>query len=272
MGRVVAITSGKGGVGKTTSAAALATGLAQSGARTIAIDLDIGLRNLDLAMGFEGRIVHDLLGVVNDKVPLASAVLCDPDNQDLHCLAAPQTQSKDKLTRQTMIELIDMLREEYDWVVIDTPAGIEPSTTHALEQSDDAIVVLNPELASIRDADRVLGLIGELADDQERHGRHPTQEHLLLTRYAPRLVWAQEQIGYRDVSEHLHIPVLGVIPESPNILRATNRGHSVIQTDNRASTAYQNTVARLQGQQRPLVVPERTKPNLIQRLAARYDP
>lgn len=271
MGRVVAITSGKGGVGKTTTAAALATGLAQSGARTIAIDLDIGLRNLDLAMGMEGRIVHDLLGVMNDNVPLASAVLHDPNNQYLHCLAAPQTQSKDNLNRQRMIELIDMLRDEYEWIVIDTPAGIESSTTHAIEQSDDAIVVLNPELASIRDADRVLGLVGELAGEQEQRGRRPTQEHLLVTRYAPRLVWAQEQIGYRDVSKHLHVPILGVIPESSDILRSTNRGYSVIQTDNQASMAYQNTVARLQGQPRPLIVPERTKPNLIQRWASRYD-
>ncbi|WP_290651968.1 septum site-determining protein MinD [Aquisalimonas sp.] len=252
MGKIVVVTSGKGGVGKTTSSAALATGLARAGHRTVVVDFDVGLRNLDLVMGCERRVVYDFVNVINGDANLNQALIRDKRVDGLYVLAASQTRDKDALTSEGVERVLDELRDQFDYVVCDSPAGIERGALMAMYFADDAIVVTNPEVSSVRDSDRVLGILSSKSRRAEQGGE-PVKEHLLLTRYSPDRVKRGEMLSLEDVGEILSIDLLGVIPESQAVLNASNAGIPVILEDESdAGQAYADGVARFLGQERPL--------------------
>lgn len=249
MARIIVVTSGKGGVGKTTSSAAIASGLALKGKKTAVIDFDIGLRNLDLIMGCERRVVYDFVNVINGESTLNQALIRDKRNENLYILPASQTRDKEALTVDGVQRILDELAEmEFDFVVCDSPAGIEQGALMALYFADEAIVTTNPEVSSVRDSDRILGILDSKSRRAEQ-GLEPVKQHLLLTRYNPARVTQGEMLSVQDVEEILHIPLLGVIPESQAVLNASNKGTPVIfdeQSD--AGQAYDDTVSRLLGE------------------------
>lgn len=249
MGKVIVTTSGKGGVGKTTSAAALGTGLALRGFKTVVIDFDVGLRNLDLIMGCERRVVFDFINVIHGDARLAQALIRDKRIDTLSILPASQTRDKDALTQKGVVAVIDELCQNFDYVVCDSPAGIETGAVRAMYCADEAVVVTNPEISSVRDSDRILGLLASKTRRAER-GEAPVIAHLLLTRYDPARVARGEMLNIDDVLEILAIPLLGIIPESQAVLRASNTGTPVIldETSN-AGQAYADAVSRLLGEQ-----------------------
>ncbi|MCL4111101.1 UNVERIFIED_CONTAM: hypothetical protein GTU68_033408 [Idotea baltica] len=240
MARIIVVTSGKGGVGKTTSSAAIASGLALKGKKTAVIDFDIGLRNLDLIMGCERRVVYDFVNVINGEATLNQAMIKDKRTENLFILPASQTRDKDALTKDGVRRVFDELDEMgFDFIICDSPAGIEQGALMALYFADEAIVTTNPEVSSVRDSDRIL-----------EDGLEPVKTHLLLTRYNPARVTQGEMLSVEDVEEILHISLLGVIPESQAVLNASNKGVPVIfdeATD--AGMAYNDTVERLLGSQ-----------------------
>ncbi|QGG79643.1 septum site-determining protein MinD [Litorivicinus lipolyticus] len=253
MAKIITVTSGKGGVGKTTSSAAIATGLAQKGHKTCVIDFDVGLRNLDLIMGVERRVVYDFVNVIQGEASLNQAMIKDKRTPNLFILPASQTRDKDALSQegvgQVLSELVDDLGFEY--IVCDSPAGIEKGAFLALYYADVAIVVTNPEVSSVRDSDRILGILQSKSKKAEDGGQ--IEEHLLLTRYSPERVDKGEMLSLEDVQDILSIDVLGVIPESPDVLSASNAGEPVIKAvDTDAGQAYQDAVDRLLGEERPL--------------------
>lgn len=267
MGKIIVMTSGKGGVGKTTSSAAFATGLALRGFKTVVIDFDVGLRNLDLIMGCERRVVYDFVNVVHGEATLKQALIKDKRYDTLYVLAASQTRDKDALTQEGVEKVLDELTKEgFDFVVCDSPAGIEKGAHLAMYFADHAVVVVNPEVSSVRDSDRILGLLSSKTRRAEK-GEAAIQQHLLLTRYNPNRVEAGEMLSVKDVEEILGISVVGVIPESENVLAASNAGVPVILDDNsNAGHAYKDTVARILGQERPLRFIEPTKKGFFQRV------
>ncbi|MGO4002521.1 MULTISPECIES: septum site-determining protein MinD [Pseudomonas] len=247
MAKILVVTSGKGGVGKTTTSAAIGTGLAMRGHKTVIVDFDVGLRNLDLIMGCERRVVYDFVNVVNGEANLQQALIKDKRLENLYVLAASQTRDKDALTTEGVEKVLMQLKEDFDFVVCDSPAGIEKGAHLAMYFADEAIVVTNPEVSSVRDSDRMLGLLASKSRRAER-GEDPIKEHLLITRYHPERVSKGEMLGVEDVKEILSVTLLGVIPESQAVLKASNQGVPVILDDQSdAGQAYSDTVDRLLG-------------------------
>jgi septum site-determining protein MinD len=249
LAKIIVVTSGKGGVGKTTSAAALATGLALQGKRTAVVDFDVGLRNLDLIMGCERRVVFDLINVINGEARLNQALIKDKRVDGLQVLATSQTRDKDALTREGVDRVLEDLRQDFDYIVCDSPAGIEHGAQIALYFADEAIVVTNPEVSSVRDSDRMVGILASKSRRAERN-EEPVKSHVLITRYDPDRVQRGEMLKVEDVVEMLALPLLGVIPESESVLQASNIGAPVVLDEgSKAGQAYRDAVARYLGEQ-----------------------
>ena len=266
MAKIIVVTSGKGGVGKTTSAAAIATGLALRGNKTVVIDFDVGLRNLDLIMGCERRVVYDLVNVIQGEAGLNQALIRDKRVDNLHILPASQTRDKDALTLEGVEAVLEKLSEDFDYILCDSPAGIERGAQLAMYFADEAIVVTNPEVSSVRDSDRILGLLASKTRRAER-GDEPIRERLLITRYNPERVDSGDMLNLDDIREILAIDLLGLIPESEAVLRASNQGIPVTHDANSdAGQAYNDTVARLLGEEIPLRFHEYQKKGLLSRV------
>jgi len=249
LAKIIVVTSGKGGVGKTTTSASFATGLAIKGYKTVVIDFDVGLRNLDLIMNCERRVVYDLINVIKEEATLNQALIKDKRCDNLFILPASQTRDKDTLTQEGVQRVLNELAQDFDMIVCDSPAGIERGAMMALYFADEAIVVTNPEVSSVRDSDRILGILKSKSLRAEK-GEPPIKEHLLLTRYDPERVANGQMLSVEDVQEILAIPLLGVIPESKTVLHASNEGVPVIwHEESAAGGAYQDAVARFLGEQ-----------------------
>ena len=252
MARIIVVTSGKGGVGKTTTSAAIAMGLAKRGHKTAVIDFDVGLRNLDLIMGCERRVVYDFVNVINGEASLNQALIRDKNCNQLYILPASQTRDKDALTLEGVGRVLDELSRDFQYIVCDSPAGIEKGAYLALYYADDAFVVTNPEVSSVRDSDRMLGILASKSRRAERN-EEPVKEYLLLTRYDPSRVKSGEMLGLDDVQDILSLQLLGIIPESKSVLSASNAGIPVILDEkSEAGQAYEDVVARYLGEDRPL--------------------
>ena len=267
MTRIVVVTSGKGGVGKTTTSAAISSGLALRGYKTAVIDFDVGLRNLDLIMGCERRVVYDFVNVINGEARLNQALIKDKHCENLFVLPASQTRDKDALTEEGVETVFKELENmDFDYVICDSPAGIEGGAVLALTFADEAVITTNPEVSSVRDSDRIVGIL-QSKSRRAVESREPVKEHLLLTRYAPKRVEDGEMLSYKDVQELLRIPLIGVIPESEAVLHASNQGTPAIHlkgTD--VAEAYADVVARFLGEERPLRFISYEKPGLMKRL------
>lgn len=267
MTEIIVVTSGKGGVGKTTTSASIACGLARLGKRVAVIDFDIGLRNLDLIMGCERRVVYDFVNVIQGECTLKQALIRDKRLESLYVLAASQTRDKDALTADGVRRVLDELAADgFDFILCDSPAGIEKGAHLAMYFADRAVVVVNPEVSSVRDSDRILGLLASKTLRAEK-GNGGVREHLLLTRYSPRRVATGEMMSVADVKEILGLDVVGVIPESADVLTASNAGTPVIlHEDSIVSHAYQDAVGRLLGEAIPLRFIEEPKKGFFSRL------
>lgn len=261
MAKIIVVTSGKGGVGKTTTSAAIGTGLALKGNKTVIIDFDVGLRNLDLIMGCERRVVYDFVNVLNNEANLTQTLIKDKRVENLFVLPASQTRDKDALTQEGVEKVLNELSETFDFIICDSPAGIEKGAQMALYFADEAIVVTNPEVSSVRDSDRILGILQSKSKRAEQGGE-PVKEHLLLTRYNPARVEEGEMLSVSDVEDILAIPLMGVIPESEAVLKASNQGEPVIHNQEaNAGKAYSDAVDRLLGETvefRFLTVPKKS--------------
>jgi septum site-determining protein MinD len=243
--RVITITSGKGGVGKTTTTANLGTALALQGAKVVVIDADIGLRNLDVVMGVENRIVYDLVDVVEGRARLRQALIKDKRVTELYLLPAAQTRDKDSVSSEDMVALIGQMRTDFDFVLIDSPAGIEGGFRNAIAGADEVLIVTTPEVSSVRDADRVVGLV-------EAAEKGPPR--LIINRIKPRLVHRGEMLSVEEVVEILAIAPIGVIPEDEAILSSTNRGEAVVlNQQSQARQAFLNTARRIVGEDVPFI-------------------
>jgi septum site-determining protein MinD len=269
LAKVIVVTSGKGGVGKTTTSAAFAAGLALRGHKTVVIDFDVGLRNLDLIMGCERRVVFDFINVINGDANLNQALIKDKRVDNLYIFPTSQTRDKDALKRDAVSRVFDELKKEFDYIVCDSPAGIEHGALTALYLADHAVVVTNPEVSSVRDSDRIIGILASKSRRAEQN-MEPVKEHLLLTRYSTERVARGEMLTVEDVQEILSIPLLGVIPESESVLRASNTGTPVIlDDDSPAGRAYQDAVARFLGEQREMRYVKPEKKGLLRSLFGR---
>ena len=262
------LTSGKGGVGKTTSAAAVAAGLALRGHRTVVIDFDVGLRNLDLIMGCERRVVFDFINVIQGVAKLSQALIRDKRLETLWLLPASQTRDKDALTEEGVASVIKELRDKFDWVICDSPAGIERGATLAMRFADTAVIVTNPEVSSVRDSDRIIGLLDSKTEKAEKGQR--IDKHILITRFDAQRAARGEMLNIEDVLDILSTPLLGIIPESEEVLRASNLG-SPITLNNAASAAaraYVYAARRLKGDDVPMSIPSDRK-GLLDKLFGR---
>ncbi len=238
-GKVLTITSGKGGVGKSTTSANLALGLALKGKKVVAIDLDIGLRNLDMILGLENRIVYDVVNIVEKTCKLNQALIKDKRTENLYLIAAAQTRDKSAVTSNQIKELTEELKKDYDFVILDSPAGIEGGFKNAMEPADEVIIVTTPEISAVRDADRVIGIL-EANDKKEMS--------LIINRIDPTLVKKGDMMSKDDVLQVLSIPLIGVVPEDKNIVSYTNLGEpSILHKDSKSGQAYKNIVQRLLG-------------------------
>jgi septum site-determining protein MinD len=251
LARIIVVTSGKGGVGKTTTSAAIAMGLAKKGHKTAVIDFDVGLRNLDLIMGCERRVVYDFINVINGEASLNQALIKDKNCNQLYILAASQTRDKDALSQEGVGKVLEELSKDFKYIICDSPAGIERGAHLAMYFADDAFVVTNPEVSSVRDSDRMLGILSSKSRRAEEN-KEPIKEYLLLTRYSPDRVKLGEMLSVDDVQEILSLHLLGVIPESKSVLNASNSGIPVILDEKSdAGQAYSDIVARYLGENRP---------------------
>lgn len=271
MAKIIVITSGKGGVGKTTSSAAMAAGLASRGFKTVVIDFDIGLRNLDLIMGCERRVVFDFVNVIRDEANIKQALIKDKRLENLYILPASQTRDKDALTKEGVEKILDELKKDFDYILCDSPAGIERGATLAMYFADIAIVVSNPEVSSVRDSDRMLGILDSKSRRAEL-GLEPVKQHLLLTRYSLTRVEKGDMLSVDDVLDILSIPLLSVIPESQAVLRASNAGIPVtLNGESDAHQAYADAVSRLLGEEIPFKFIKLEKKSLLRRLFGREE-
>jgi septum site-determining protein MinD len=266
LAEIIVVTSGKGGVGKTTTSASLACGLARHGKKVAVIDFDVGLRNLDLIMGCERRVVYDFVNVIHGEASLKQALIKDKRFDNLFVLAASQTRDKDALTTEGVQKVLDDLAEDgFDYIVCDSPAGIEKGAFLAMYFADQAVVVVNPEVSSVRDSDRILGLLASKTRRAEAGER--VKEHLLLTRYSPSRVETGEMLSIGDVEEVLGLKTIGVIPESGDVLNASNKGEPVIlDMESPAGQAYDDAVARLMGEERPMRFTQADKKGFFSKL------
>ena len=270
MAEIIVVTSGKGGVGKTTTSASLACGLARHGKKVAVIDFDVGLRNLDLIMGCERRVVYDLINVINEEIKLSQALIKDKQLDKLFILAASQTRDKDALKQEGVERVLEELKAmEFDFIVCDSPAGIETGALMAMHYADEALVVTNPEVSSVRDSDRILGMLNSKTK-RAIEGKEPVKEHLLITRYNPNRVEGGQMLSLEDIHEILRTPLIGVIPESEVVLQASNQGLPAIHmkgTD--VAEAYADVIARFLGEDKPMRFVEAVKPGFFKRLFSR---
>jgi septum site-determining protein MinD len=255
MAKVLVVTSGKGGVGKTTSTAALGAALAQSGQKVVVVDFDVGLRNLDLVMGAERRVVYDLINVVQGVAKLQQALIRDKRLETLSLLPASQTRDKDALTEVGVARVVRDLRDKFDWVICDSPAGIERGATLAMRYADAAVIVTNPEVSSVRDSDRIIGLLDSKTERAEKG--QTVEKHILITRYDAGRAARGEMLNIKDVLDILSTPLLGIVPESEEVLRASNVGSPVTLSDpgSAPARAYMDAANRLKGQEIPMTIP-----------------
>ncbi|KQV97531.1 septum site-determining protein MinD [Rhizobacter sp. Root1221] len=267
MAKIVVVTSGKGGVGKTTTSASFASGLALAGHKTAVIDFDVGLRNLDLIMGCERRVVYDLINVIHNEANLNQALIKDKQCDNLFVLAASQTRDKDALTQDGVERVLKELAEMgFAYIVCDSPAGIETGALMAMHFADEALIVTNPEVSSVRDSDRILGMLSSKTK-RAIEGLDPIKEHLLITRYNPSRVVGGQMLSLEDIQEILRTPLIGVVPESETVLDASNQGLPAVHlagTD--VSEAYKDVVARFLGEERPMRFVDAEKPGFFKRL------
>ena len=259
MAKVLVVTSGKGGVGKTTSTAALGAALAQSGQNVAVVDFDVGLRNLDLVMGAERRVVFDLINLVQGVAKLPQALIRDKRLENLWLLPASQTRDKDALTDEGVGRVIAELKSRFDWILCDSPAGIERGATLAMRYADEAVIVTNPEVSSVRDSDRIIGMLDSKTVRAERGER--VEKHILITRYDPARAARGEMLNIDDILEILATPLLGIIPESQDVLKASNVGSPVTlnNAESAPARAYTDASRRLMGEQVAMVVPAERK-------------
>jgi septum site-determining protein MinD len=270
MTKIVVVTSGKGGVGKTTTSASFAAGLALKGFKTVVIDFDVGLRNLDLIMGCERRVVYDFINVIHNEANLNQALIKDKQCENLFVLAASQTRDKDALTQDGVERVLnDLAGMGFDYIVCDSPAGIETGALMAMHFADEALVVTNPEVSSVRDSDRILGMLGSKTK-RAIEGKEPIKEHLLITRYNPNRVQDGQMLSLEDIQDILRIKLIGVIPESENVLQASNQGVPAVHLQGtEVSEAYKDVIERFLGNDKPLRFIEAQKPGLLKRLFGR---
>jgi septum site-determining protein MinD len=266
MAKIVVVTSGKGGVGKTTTSASFASGLALRGHKTAVIDFDVGLRNLDLIMGCERRVVYDLINVIHGEANLNQALIKDKQCDNLFVLAASQTRDKDALTQEGVKKVLDDLAAmDFEFIVCDSPAGIESGALLAMHYADEALVTTNPEVSSVRDSDRILGMLGSKTEKAMNGGT--VKEHLLITRYNPNRVEDGQMLSIQDIEDILRIPLIGVIPESETVLQASNQGVPAIHMEaSDVSEAYKDVIARFLGEDKPMRFTEATKPGFFKRM------
>ncbi|EKE03394.1 MAG: hypothetical protein ACD_20C00209G0005 [uncultured bacterium] len=245
-GRVIVVTSGKGGVGKTTSCANIGTALAKNGAKVALIDTDIGLRNLDLLMGLENRIVYTIVDVIEERCKLQQALVKDKKNPNLALLAAAQTRDKSALDAEQMVDICNRLKEDYDFILVDSPAGIEQGFQNAIAGAQEAIIVTTPEMSAIRDADRIIGLL-EAKEEIVSY-------KLLLNRVRPAMIKANDMLSVDDVVDILSVKLIGIIPEDEDIIVSTNKGEPIVNMENsKAGEAYNNVAKRIQGEEIPFM-------------------
>src|SRR5689334_8029485 len=266
--KVIVVTSGKGGVGKTTSTAALGAALAQAGQKVAVVDFDVGLRNLDLVMGAERRVVYDLINVVQGVAKLPQALIRDKRLETLALLPASQTRDKDALTEDGVGRVIRELRTKFDWVVCDSPAGIERGATLAMRFADTAVIVTNPEVSSVRDSDRIIGLLDSKTEKAEKG--QTVDKHILITRYDPGRAARGEMLNIKDVLDILSTPLLGIVPESEEVLRASNIGTPVTVSNPRSAPAraYMDAARRLRGEAVEMSIPN-DKRSILNKLFGR---
>jgi septum site-determining protein MinD len=267
MTKIIVVTSGKGGVGKTTTSASFATGLAMRGHKTVVIDFDVGLRNLDLIMGCERRVVYDLINVIQGEANLNQALIRDKQCDNLYVLAASQTRDKDALSQEGVEKVLNNLAEmDFEYIVCDSPAGIETGALMAMHFADEALVITNPEVSSVRDSDRILGM---LASKTKRaiQGLEPVKEHLLITRYNPVRVDLGQMLSLEDIQDILRIKLIGVIPESESVLQASNQGLPVVHMQGSdVSEAYKDVIDRFLGADKPMRFTEAPKQGMLKRI------
>lgn len=264
-GLVIVITSGKGGVGKTTTSAAISLGLAMRGFKTVVIDFDVGLRNLDLVMGCERRVVYDLISLIHKESNINQTLIKDKRSNNLFILPASQTRDKESLNKIRLEEIINELKNKFDYIVCDSPAGIEKGALMAMHFSDKAIVVTNPEISSVRDSDRILGVLASKTKKATEYDSN-IDATLLITRYVPKRVMQGEMLSIEDIKEILCIPLIGVIPESKLILQASNAGIPVTAYQNSiAGQAYIDAIDRFLGKEKKLRFIETKKRNFLRR-------
>jgi septum site-determining protein MinD len=267
LAKIVVVTSGKGGVGKTTSSASFASGLAMRNYKTAVLDFDVGLRNLDLIMGCERRVVYDLINVVNKEATLTQALIKDKRCENLFILPASQTRDKNALTEEGVETVLnDLIKMGFEYVICDSPAGIERGAVMALTFADEAIVVTNPEVSSVRDSDRILGII-QAKSQRAKRGDEPVKEHLLITRYSAKRAEAGEMLSYTDVQDILRIPLIGIVPESESVLHASNQGNPVIHVKGSdVALAYEDIVSRFLGEDPAMRFISREKTSFLHRI------
>jgi len=270
MAKIVVVTSGKGGVGKTTTSASFASGLALRGFKTAVIDFDVGLRNLDLIMGCERRVVYDLINVIQGEANLNQALIKDKQCENLFVLAASQTRDKESLTQDGVEKVLKDLGEMgFDYVVCDSPAGIETGALMAMYFADEALVVTNPEVSSVRDSDRILGILGSKTK-RAIDSAEPIKEHLIITRYNPLRVEDGQMLSLQDIQDILRIPLMGVVPESETVLQASNQGTPAIHVEGSdVSEAYKDVVSRFLGEERPMRFVDAQKQGFFKRIFGR---